>query len=237
MIDIIIPVWNLKERGIDRVWNSVYSLSFQAEYINKIIIVDGSTPENFDFLAKRLAPLQGLVIHQYYPLKEYNQPKLFNRGIAMSKAEYIMTTGADFLFSRDFLGWCMHYRDPDKLLHKEVKMLPKIHISKYRIEKWEFPDAPYNQYGKRANGGCQYATSEFFKKVGYDERLSGFGCMDNMLAYQAIINDMHIHWIAEGEILHQWHTVKRTEKDLAQTQNNIRITEQFMAKHNLKNIK
>lgn len=170
-------------------------------------------------------------------MNEFNKPKLLNRGIEMSQTDYIMCTDADYVFSKDMLQIAQGYRSKERFLHKEVKMMPRINMTKARVDRWYFPKSPFNQWGKLANGAMQYAHKDFFTNEPYEERIVGFEAMDNLQAYKAKNYGLEVFWIpkGEGEILHQYHrTEKRqTQGMVKQSEANQKILREYTKEHNI----
>lgn len=236
MIEVVIPIYNIKHRGFDNIYYTIYSLFLCEKYIKKVHLIDGSDKTEFTSLASILSVFYGFLNHVRYPTEEYCQPKLFNVGIDLVETEYMMTTGADFLFKPDFFEVCKKYRSGDTLLLKEVKMLPKTLMSRTKVALWRLPQANSNRYGRRANGACQYMLTDKFKQIRYDERMKGYGSMDNMLYYEAIAKGINPYWIKESEIMHQWHPVIRTDKDAEQSKANAAIAEAFINEHKIESL-
>jgi len=213
MIDIVIPVHNLR-RTLNRVYFSLYSLSKQLSFINRVYVSDSSDEGLYQAL-NGLIKTFPFVTHLWKKHYEFNKPLLYNRVLKITKAEWIMFTDCDYLFQKDLLRACRRHRGQDRLLLKEVKSLPNMNMSIPRIETWNFPKLHnydyINKMGENlANGACQYGTVEWFRKVGgYDERMSGWSAMDNDMVNRAKRDGLKIQWIKESQILHQFH---RSEK-------------------------
>lgn len=175
------------------------------DYIEDIIIVDSSEKIQYDMLNALLQSLN--VKHIHYPLYDFNKPKLLNKGIQEANSKYIMATDCDYIFKSDFMKVCSEQRNENRMMHKQVKMLPNMNMSKEKIALWKFPAAGFNIWGKLANGACQYATKEYFVNNPYPEDMAGFSGMDNIMTYMAFKEGLEIHWINESEILHQYHSV------------------------------
>lgn len=238
MLSVIIPIHNIARRGFLRVYYSCYSLLLQDE-LGEIIIVNSSTNNEFIQLANLLSNMpdkyQKKVKHLRLNQCTFNKPKLLNKGIAEASYEWIMCTDADYLFSKDFLKVCQRERSEKAILFKEVKMLPSITIKKPMIDRWEFPMCKYNEWGHLANGACQYATKGFFINNPYPEIMSGFGAMDNIMAYIAYNNGLELKWIEDGEILHQFHKVEKFQRggQTKEFNRNQEVLANYIKKHNL----
>ncbi len=231
-VDIIIPVFNIQKRGFNRVYFSIYSL--MGQNYNKIYIVDGSEERQYNALNGLIKDLPK-VEHVPMQLDVFNKPKLLNRGIKMSKADYIFCTDCDYIFSKDLLEICENQRSDKVMLHKEVLMLPNLNMTCQRIQKWLFPKSKLNQWGKLANGALQYATRSFFVNNPYPETMEGFGAMDNIMAYMAKANGLKLLWITEGQILHIHHRVQKFIKswDHQRFSRNQKILNAYISKHKL----
>lgn len=232
MIDVIIPVWNIRRRGLQRVYYSCLSL-LQTGDVNNILVIDGSKSKEYNDLSELLKGLK--VKHIHYPLEVFNKPKLLNKGINESTTEYVLCTDCDYLFKSDLLKICKQKRSPYKMLHKEVMMLPNTNISPDRIKRWKFPKGRPNRWGKLANGALQYTTREWFLANPYPEEMEGWGAMDNIMAYKAKATGLKIEWITESEILHQYHRVEKFENSMdgKRFNRNQKILSNYIKEHKL----
>tara|TARA_R110002096_G_scaffold60958_1_gene151773 strand:+ start:2952 stop:3671 length:720 start_codon:yes stop_codon:yes gene_type:complete len=232
-VTVILPIYNIRKRGLKRVMNSVYSL--QKQDCN-IIVVDGSEIDQFLELHTLLKGLN--VEHVHFPIDEFNKPMLLNEGIRLSNTDYIFCSDADYIFKSDLIDTCKQYRGKNVLLHKKVKMLHSTNITTSRIKGWRFPKCNYNAWGTLANGAMQYSTKEFFNDNPYNEEMSGFGAMDNLTAYMAHKNWVAIVWVEESEILHQHHPVekKMSGENLIKFKRNQKILADYIRLHNLPTI-
>jgi len=229
-VSVILPIYNLRKRGLKRVMNSVYSLQSQD---CEIFVIDGSDEIQFNEMSTLLKGLR--VNHIHFPLKEFNKPKLLNKGIQLANTEYIFCSDADYIFKHNLIEVCKEHRGKNVLLHKKVKMLPNINITKSRIKNWSFPQCRFNQWGTLANGAMQYAERNFFIDNPYDERMSGFGAMDNLTAYKAFKNWVAIVWVEESEIMHQNHPIenKMSGENLIKFKRNQQILADYIKEHDL----
>lgn len=235
MTSVIIPIHNILKRGQLRVFNSVYSLINQPD-LEDVIIVDSSSENEFNSLQDLLSNLPlDKVRHIRIKSKEFNKPLLLNTGIQAAKSEWIMCTDADYIFKKDFLETCKKHRKEDRIIFKEVKMLRNQKISMQSIDKWKFPQSPYNEWGHLANGACQYAKKEFFVNNPYPENMVGFGAMDNMMAYIAYNKGLEIYWLKDSEIFHQFHKPEkfRTKDDLRRFNRNQEILKRYIKENDL----
>lgn len=224
-VTVILPIYNLRKRGLKRVLNSVFSLQNQK---CDVIVVDGSEEGQYNDLAMLLRGLK--VEHVHLPLKEFNKPKLLNKGIELSTTKYIFCSDADYIFRSDLISVCEVMRGEKVLLHKKVKMLPAANITTQRIKQWSFPPCKFNPWGTLANGAMQYATREFFIEFPYNEEMSGFGAMDNLTAYVAANNGFKIRWVSDSEILHQHHEIekKMSGENLRKFKRNQKILQDYV---------
>ena len=152
-----------------------------------------------------------------------------------------MCTDADYIFRSDFLKACQTHRTEKRILFKEVKMLKKCNIFNKRLDRWDWggcfedPVQPYNPFGRKANGACQYATREWFLDNLYDERMLGWGAMDNLTKWKALATGLEEFWIEDSEILHQHHKLlkHRTKESKDQFSKNIQIVHEYKREHGL----
>jgi len=205
-LEIIIPIYNiLTNRGHERVLYSLESLSRQTNKNFTVLIVDGSTENEYRQL-KNYTGRYPFVNHHYYPIDELNLSLLHNVGIKESNAEYIMRTDCDYVFAKDFIEAARKHMKKNRLVLKQVGILPNMNITMSRIRMWNFPKV--HLWGKEGDGACQLTTREWFIKVnGYDERMIHYGVMDNDLNVRAQKDGLKPFWIEESQILHMWHRV------------------------------
>ena len=224
-------------RGNQRLFWMLYSLNKQA---CKVLVVDGSDSGQFKENQNIIKRFSG-VNHYALPCHEFNKCKLLNFGITQAKTDWIMCTDADYIFRSDFLKVCQGVRSEDRILFKEVKMLKKINIFNKRLDKWDWggcfedPSSPYNTFGRKANGACQYASKKWFLDNLYDENMKGWGAMDNMTKWKALASNLEEFWIEGSEILHQHHKLlkHRTKESKDQFARNIQIVHEFKRAHGL----
>ena len=229
-VTVIIPIYNIRSRGLKRVMNGVYSLQNQN---CDIIVVNGSEVGQFWDLDRLFKGLR--VNHIHLPLDEFNKPKLLNAGINLATTEYIFCSDGDYIFKHDLIEVCEKFRGEKVLLHKKVKMLPSVNITTSRIANWKFPSCKFNVWGTLANGAMQYATRKFFTDNPYNELMSGFGAMDNLTAYVAYNNGLSIVWIDDSEIMHQHHVTekKMSGANKAKFERNQKILQDYVDDNNL----
>lgn len=237
MTTVIIPVYNISNRGNQRLFWELYSLNKQP---CKVFIVDGSDGSEFAENRKIINRFQG-VSHYSLPCHEFNKCKLLNFGILQAKTDWVMCTDADYIFRSDFLKTCQGVRTEKRILFKEVKMLKKCNIFNNRLDKWDWggcfqdPTSPYNPFGRKANGACQYASRGWFLNNMYDENMSGWGAMDNLTKWKAVATGLEEFWVEASEILHQYHkNLKyRTKESKDQFAKNIQIVHEYKRAHGL----
>lgn len=215
-------------RGMDRIYWSVLSMNYQTVK-PKVIVIDSSALGAYHQLRKKIENFE-IVQHIHAPMSEFNMPRLYNIAREHVETEYMATTGADFLFKKDFFEICEKHHSPKKMLLKECFNIGRMEVSISAVRDWIFPKGRLNAYiDKRgenlANGACQYATLEWFKKWPFDERMSGWGAVDNLQAERARHSGLEQHWIEESSILHQWHLQEKLEspKHMDKFQRNQRL--------------
>jgi len=195
------------------------------------LIVDGSTENEYRQL-KNYTGRYPFVNHHYYPIDELNLSLLHNVGIKESNAEYIMRTDCDYVFAKDFIEAARKHMKKNRLVLKQVGILPNMNITMSRIRMWNFPKV--HLWGKEGDGACQLTTREWFIKVnGYDERMIHYGVMDNDLNVRAQKDGLKPFWIEESQILHMWHRVTWDKEQSKRDQfaKNIRKSHQRLADH------
>jgi predicted glycosyltransferase involved in capsule biosynthesis len=221
---VIIPVHEIGARGIDRVKWQILSLANQTRKPSTIFIPDSSHVSQFLALNSILQPQMKHFKIVHFGLKHtegFNMPKLFNRALERVETEYVLCTGADFLYHPHTFEKYQKFEGGKNFLMKEVYMLPPCEITEERVNEWRFPRAKKNPWGRQADG-IQYAQTKFFHDIGgYDERMAGWGGMDNDMHARAKAFGMNIHWVGPGIILHQYHKIEKGKgADLEQSKRN-----------------
>ena len=226
---VIIPIHNCRRRGIDRLKWQLLSLDLQRVQPKTVFIPDSS--DMVEFLENRASVdhwreslKMSIDIHHFGARAEsggFNMPHLFNRGIERATTEFILCTGIDFMYDPGLFGAYLGTAKPDLLILKEVQMLPNMTITEGMIRKWSFGNHPKNGAGKWADG-IQFAHRDLWQSLGgYDERIAGWGGMDNDLHQRAAKAGFREVWFRGGKILHQWHrTEKGGKADLEQSKRN-----------------
>lgn len=225
-IAVIIPVYNLIQRGLERVRCSLYSIALNS-IVPGVVIMDGSAPEHYDTLHGLIEEFS-FVEHVRYPQHRYNMPILFNRGIERTTAPYLFCTGADFLYRNDFFATLQEQAHENRFIVVPVGMLPIGMPSDADIEAWALPPATRNPYGKWADGLQCFHRSWYDYAGGYDERMYGWGGMDNDHHFRAKRYGLRSLWLKGSEVLHIGHAHEKTSgpdraEKIKQTERNWRL--------------
>jgi glycosyltransferase involved in cell wall biosynthesis len=212
-IDIIIPVWNIAGRGLERVGLMLESIERQTKQANKVILVDGSpkgedTQKLFDVC--KAVPVNLDFIHR--PQSEFNKPRLLNHGAKASTAQILVGTDCDYIFSPDLLYSAARRWKAGRMILKTVEAAPKDFVNAKRVRSWDFPPAlPAFPFGRWACGAFQFHAREWWQYCGgWDERMNGPGGMDH--DYRDRFDrqpGQHLFWMESGRIIHQWHAANK----------------------------
>ncbi len=128
--------------------------------------------------------------------------------------EWIHISGADFLYSPDFMAEVAKVRNPERLTMCKVWELPKMNITHERVKMWKWPALKeFFAYKPRLANGIQHATKELFTKVPYDERMLKLGGMDNLQEYKCQKEGYDCYWWEQQHVLHQWHKISPMKVD------------------------
>lgn len=174
--------------------------------------MDGSDEDQYQEL-KYFTDQYSFCNHVHLKQEVFNKPALLNYAIKNSDADYIIASDADYIFKRDFLSTYDKFCGPQKMLLKEVQMMPHMNITLNRIHFWQFDKYKLNRWGKLANGAAQCATREYFLNNPYNEQMEKLGGMDNLAVYTAEKKGLDISWITESVILHQFHPISSMKWD------------------------
>jgi hypothetical protein len=215
---VIIPTHNILKRGWERLKWQLISLELQTRLPKTVFLPDSSDEKNAQIvrsLAGGKWPFEVVYFHLDNP-EGFNMPKLFNRALEQVETEYTLCTGVDFVYAPKTMEQYVRFESPKCFLLKEVEMLPNKVITEKNVRSWTFPRTKPNQFGKGADG-IQYAPTAFFTDIagGYDERMAGFGGMDNDMHNRARKAGMNCMWMPKkpGRILHIHHPSFKTTGD------------------------
>ena len=216
MISVVIPIWNRCADLLDR---TLYTLVNQSMLPHEIIVSDTSSIKKYTKDVRSAASKYETVQHIHSPLETFSLSRSFNVGIrnTYEKSEYILCSGAEMLFSSEFLEKLFVSMDDTRFAVGCCGFLPK---------DTEYPDnlawselsaqVIPNTFRKMSPGAFQCASrSWWFKVRGYDEKLP-FAFVDtNILqcsrtsGLKRIVMDYDT-----AQTLHQWHEPSELVKKL-----------------------
>jgi hypothetical protein len=204
-IDIIIAVKDIEERGTDRLYWALYSLTHQTILPNRIIVVDGSLNRE---------PIKKIVKQfdcEYVAVEMavMNIPLLWNKGIKMSSAKYVGMSCVDVIYERGFIEY-MTSRLQEKTLYLVyagyLNELP-THTSMDNPCWWEKMKKICEF--KSRDGLLQLVERKWLEEVrGYDERYLLWTCMDSDLIRRARDDRLEIRTMFQEKevgVFHQEH--------------------------------
>jgi len=202
-ISVVIPTWGQPTAILKR---TIHTLVNQSLPPLEIIIVDGGPNGKH-----KVGNLNGgivRVIRAHTP--DLNLAHLFNIGIRRARGEYILTTGNDRLFSRDFLQVASSKMSHQCMLGATWGMLVQnADLSGDIFSRWDdiLNYVKAGSTGKVNPGTFQIVAKDWWMKVrGYDETMP-YHYIDSDVMKRAI--DSGLHWPGvswdEAQVLHQWH--------------------------------
>ncbi len=206
-LTVILPVYQLAGRGLDRVDRSLYSIALNT-VVPAVIVMDGSRPDQFAAV-EAITSRYAFVQHVAWPLQRLNLPVLFNRGIERAQTPYLFCTGADFLYRKDFFARLLEAMTPECFVTVPVQMLPRCEVTEAMVAAWSFPPTHPNAFGEWADGLQCFHRSWYERAGGYDERMAGWGGMDNDHHFRARRAGLRCRWLEGSEVLHIWHETEK----------------------------
>jgi len=223
-VTALIPVRNLVSRGLDRLDLELYSLERQTVPVAEIIVIDGSDA-NQSGLVRNIALKKAR--HIKHPMKQFNMPILYNIAIKRAHSDYLLMIGADFLFEKNFIEVLLKELDDRTFCICQTIDLPaNLAIDKKAIDNSWNDLVITGEWHRKCGDGIQAVSRDWLHKVrGYDERMVGWGGMDNQLHNRAAKDGLHIKWLSGTTVLHQWHAREKHIKvgDIKQTEKNWHI--------------
>src|SRR3990167_8913518 len=219
-VTLIIPAWNLSNRGTDRLRWLLESLNGQNVFVT---IGDGSPDEREQINIQNICAGYGFSDYRREPMAVFNKPILMNLAARSSvqdylndtEWDYICFTDADYLFSPGLIESALKIASPERFIYKGIELLPRnAVINETTIREWKFPRVSPNSWPPEiACGAFMFHHRSFFEKSGgMEERMSGMCGMDEDYFKRAKLAGLEMVHLNEGQILHQWHSsVKRVE--------------------------
>lgn len=215
LLTVIIPVWNLQDRGLDRVKWSIYTLTHQTIPV-EVVVFDASTKKTaYNFNGDK-------VRHIRKPHPQLCIPHMMNRGIELANTEYIATTGADFLFKPDFCAKALMHGIPGQAVFCEVdEMIRSMRLSESFLDQWEFVRVagmlkrnlgPVNNSGRtHAPGAINLMhRDDWIKSGGYNEKFKKWGGYDNEFCSHLHNIGIKAKWIQKvTQCIHQYHKIEK----------------------------
>jgi FkbM family methyltransferase len=173
-----------------------------------VIVMDGSRADEFAAVEAITADFP-FVLHVAHPLQRFNMPVLFNRGIERARTPYLFCTGADFLYRKDFFERLGQVMTPESFVTVPVQMLPRCEVTEEMVAAWTFPPTHANTFGAWADGLQCFHRRWYDCAGGYDERMAGWGGMDNDHHFRARRAGLKCRWLDGVEVLHIWHPTEK----------------------------
>lgn len=204
-ITVIIPVYNIAQRGYDRLMLSLYSLVGQNAHV---IVCDASNEEQAPII-QDICNKFDFVRYVHFHLNSFNKPKLQNQGIILSETDWVLCGDVDFCYQTEFIDF-IHGCTFDsnsfivKLIYQTKDKKPTTH----NVDTWQWQGKAEFDFGKEANGLQLFHKDWFTWSGGYDEKMEGWGAMDNDMVNRSKMAGLHITYVhaTEGpEVVHQWH--------------------------------
>jgi len=139
----------------------------------------------------------------------FSIPKAFNIGIGLATQPYILTCGADTMYSKKTLETIADaVIDHSTFVMIERADLPETDVD---ITNWKRLLSIATRRYTLCPGALQCAAKEWFMQVrGYNEIYSGgLGGPDDDMWLRARRDELKIHWLPweTAQALHQWHPV------------------------------
>jgi glycosyltransferase involved in cell wall biosynthesis len=222
--DVVIPIYDLASRGIDRLFWQLVSLTNQRFLYRNIFIIDGSREPT------QIPVSFAGVEYIHFPQLKFNKPILINIGIKNCDSKYVVISDVDSLyppqFSERYTG--ILKKDPDALIVSGSYKLPEGYEYGNLNADW------FNQAKKISEpfcdtscGGVQAIKRDWLiTNRGIDERYQGWGGMDGDLLKRVRLDGKSVVWIdreTDAYVLHQYHPL--SDKPVMEAEDNREILE------------
>ncbi len=167
----------------------------------KIVIIDDHSSESF-YLVNRALSEQ---VKYVYLDKNIGRSKIRNKFLDYSESDYLLFIDCDSsLISEQYISAYLNYLEsekPDVLVGSSVYQIEKPKRN-YRL-RWQYGSIreSENHRQRKLNPNTSFKTNNFvismncFKKISFNERLSGYGHEDTLFGYELNKNNIQIHHI------------------------------------------
>lgn len=224
-VTIIIPTWNLKSRGYNRLDHVLWSLKCQSVTPSNIIVSDGSDKDGAHRIQKITAEFPDVqYMHIPQPVM-MNMPALYNRAASSTDTKYLFFTGADFVYGSDFIKDIEPKASPGKIVFVSTVMGGQQGIfSRKSISSWKGtwdrrsenvdrmkPHKAWGGWGEHAPGKQIYSRELFEATQGFDEKFVGISAFDTDMAfriatvYGKMVRPIKKQWTHTKDCWHIWH--------------------------------
>jgi len=206
-LSVVIPIWNRYADLLDR---TLYTLANQSLTPYEIIVSDTSSSENYTKSILSVISKYDIVRHIHNPLPAFSLSRSFNIGIKHAEAEYVLCTGAEMLFSKNYLEELLKIMDSGRFAWGACGFLKAD--TKYPSDlfgDWSKLIAQIvpGTMAKMSPGTFQCAPrSWWFEIHGYDEQLP-FAYVDSDIVRRGTLSTLKRATISAkiAQVLHQWH--------------------------------
>lgn len=220
-LSVVIPIWNRYADLLDR---TLYTLANQSMPPHEIIVSDTSSDENYSKNIIDVISKYAQVWYFHNPLKEFSLSRSFNIGIKQTHLEskYILCTGAEMLFSENYLEELLKVMDDGKFAWGACGFLKEdTKYPDYLFEDWPklLAQIVPNTMAKVSPGTLQCAVrSWWFRVHGYDESLP-FAYVDSDIVQRSTLSALERVTVSAeiAQVLHQWHEKSELVRKLGGT--------------------
>jgi hypothetical protein len=204
-IDFIIAVKDIEERGTDRLYWALHSLTHQTILPNRIFVIDGSI--NKDPIKKIVKQFDCEYVAVNMAI--LNIPVLWNKGIKLSKAEYVGMSCVDVIYEKGFVEYMISRLQKKTLFLAYAGYLTEIPTKENIDTQYWWDKMKKICEFKSRDGLLQLVEREWITEVrGYDERYLLWTCMDCDLIRRARDDGMEVKTMFQEKevgVLHQEH--------------------------------
>ena len=209
-ISVVVPTWGQDTVRLERM---IYTLVNQTQPPLEIIIVDGGPDHRYNLVKLRSRLVR--VIQAHIPI--LNLSYLFNVGIRHARGEYVMTTGNDRLFSREFIEVASRQMNPAAMLCATWGMTTeKADFSGDIFARWDelLSYVMEGSTDKINPGTFQITPRSWLEKVrGFDEEMP-YHFIDSDITGRAKRDGLFWPGVSylDAQVIHQWHPEPKLDK-------------------------
>lgn len=197
-------IYCYRNRDLDRVERSLYSLGLQEKKDFEVIFVDYGSDAEYSKLVQTLLEKFSFVKYVYNETRglPWNRAHALNTGIRLATTDYVFTADIDLIFAKEFALVISEIQQSNCATFFSIYLLPQ------NYNQWEQVYDQHN-FQRTTNQGLGISLidrRELIRQGGYNEFFTFWGYEDNELYHRLSSAGITTKFYEKSIIAyHQWH--------------------------------